>query len=74
MTPQQMIDLKNGDQVIFSGSSLGDSNYLPPVGTVFTRRDEWLDDDMCRCFDFIDQNGIKDYHFFYADEIDFIKE
>lgn len=73
MQLQEMRDLKQGDQVRFTGDE-GPFGSWPPNGTIITRSKEWLDDGHSLSFTWIDSNGDKDYHFFTADEIEFIEE
>jgi hypothetical protein len=73
MTPEQMLDLKNGDQLIYTGKNGGLGGW-PPTGTVVTRKKEWLDDQTSVMCTWLDIDGSTDYHFFRSHEIEFIKE
>lgn len=71
MTPEQMLDLKDGDQVVLNQTRRLYEDV--PAGTILTRKKEWLDDPQCVKFTY-EVNGHEQYHFFTASEIDFIKE
>lgn len=71
MTPKQMIELKDGDTVVLTKTRRLYEDV--PAGTILTRKFEWLDDPQCVKFTYT-VNGNDHYHFFTADEIDFIKE
>lgn len=71
MTPEQMMNLKNGDQVKLI-SLRADCDSLPSIGTILTRKEEWMDCDESRCFEY-KKDGVADYHFFYPDEIELIE-
>jgi hypothetical protein len=68
-----MFDLKEGDQVVYTGDE-GPFSSWPTNGTIITRKKTWLDDDRGVSFTWINSNGHTDYHFFKADELEFIKE
>lgn len=74
MIQSEMIALKERDQVVYNGNSDHYTAFYPNAGTVLTRTKSWLDDDFTVRFEFIDQNGDTDHHFFSAEDIDFIKE
>lgn len=71
MTPEQMLDLKDGDTVVLNKTRRLYEDV--PAGTILTRKKEWLDDESCVKFTYT-VNDHDEYHFFSADEIDFIKE
>lgn len=78
MNHSEFAELKDGSKVVFLGSKFAesvtdDSENLPPIGTVLTRDSSWLDDSECVQFNY-EVDGLKDSHFFYAEEIDLIKE
>lgn len=67
----EMIDLKDGDQVVYTGTNISDS--WPATGTIITRKKCWMDCNLSSLFTWTDHNG-EDEHFFIAHDIDFIKE
>lgn len=71
MTPEQMLELKDGDTVVLTKTRRLYEDV--PAGTILTRKKEWLDDERCVKFTYT-ENGHEQYRFFKADEIDFIKE
>jgi hypothetical protein len=71
MQTQEMLDLKSGDKVLYVGPMCGG---WPPNGTVLTCKKSWMDDNRSAQFTWIDEDGDEDYHFFTADELEFIKE
>lgn len=79
MNHSEFAELKDGSKVVFLGSKFSESvsgdaaEDLPPVGTILTRDSSWLDDGVCVQFNY-EVDGLKDNHFFYAEEIDLIKE
>lgn len=74
MLKSEFVELKDGSKVVFIGHvQYAAAEDFPPVGTILTRHTSWLDDGNCVQFNY-DGNGLKDYHFFYAEEVDFIKE
>ena len=66
-------DLKNGDKVIFSNDSFNILGDLPPVGTVLTRKKNWLDDDHTIFFEY-EVDGVSDGHFFGSFEVEVVNE
>lgn len=73
MEIQQMVDLKDGDQVVLNRSRRTFDNSLE-AGTILTRKKVWLDDVTSMQFTYVNADGKPDYHFFESSEIDFIKE
>lgn len=65
--------LKKGEKVVFTQSSLNSYGMFPPVGTQMSRRVTFMDDNETNAFEWV-IDGVLDYHFFTADEVDFIKE
>ena len=72
MITSEMLDLKNGDQVVYNGSRNVLGTY-PKAGTVLTRHPAWLDDSHTVQFTWVDSDGFNS-HFFNCEQIEFIKE
>jgi hypothetical protein len=67
-------DMKSGVVVRYTRHNGRDVvDDLPPIGTVMTRKVDWLDDGRCNRFEY-EVDGVKDYHFFYHDEVEVIDE
>lgn len=71
MQTQEMLDLKDGDLVRYTGCDT--SGSWPETGTIITRKKCWMDCGLSSLFTWTDHNG-EDEHFFIAHDIDFIKE
>lgn len=73
MLQQEMLDLKDGDQVCYIGTKEEEMiDAFPPTGTVVSRKATWLCCDDSVNFEW-SIDGVSDYHFFKADELEFIK-
>lgn len=71
MLHSEMVDLKKGDQVRYIGADRA-YGVWPRKGEIITRAPGWLDDDHSLKFTWQDEYGNTDWHFFGADEIEFI--
>lgn len=67
--------LSKGDKVVYTTPNpRWAGNHQPNVGSILTRRPEWMDDQGSRAFDFTDKDGKVDFHYFAASEIELIEE
>ena len=65
--------LKSGDKVKFVKLISLHDGELPPIGSTLTKRSSWLDDGEANAFDF-EVDGVADFHFFYAEEVELIEQ
>lgn len=72
MLQSELEALEKGEQVRYTGN--WGSGSWPATGTIITRKPEWLDDEHSVKFTWKDEDGREDWHFFAADELEFIKE
>lgn len=68
MTSSELIALKKGDQVSYTGSF--DSLYGIQKGHLLTRSESWMDDDVTVAFKYENQAGSALEHFFGVDDIE----
>lgn len=69
MNHAEMLELKKGDQVLYSGEL--DSLYNIKNGHLLTRGESWMDDDHTVEFTYTTQAGSEQAHFFAAEDIKF---
>lgn len=68
MNSDELMSLKKGDQVLYSGSA--DSLYGIRKGHLLTRGESWMDDDLTVVFTYKTQAGSIEEHFFGVDDIE----
>lgn len=71
MLQSELEAIKKGDKACYIGTRAGS---WPDVGTVVVRDFSWLDDEHSVKFKWVDKDGYSDWHFFSAEELEFIKE
>lgn len=72
MNIQEFLDLEDGQEVTLVNNEYhrGEVN----AGTTMKRVKGWLDDENSQKFEFINNYGHKQWHFFMPDEVELVKE
>lgn len=67
----KLLEIKEGQKAVYVSQDPLDDH--PSVGTLLTRKEHWLDDDLSVAFTFI-VDGVEEHEFFYLEDFSLIEE